>query len=401
MQGWKDFGTLTTIVTDQGSPTDGDLEALKLLPGKANETFGRTEDLVSDGSTLRATIYIKFSQRDTYLNENPIHDFFEIYDNNSATKIGGLYYEGVDVNNNRVGFVDRLGVRTVLDTGPFVANIWYRFDLVWKHLASIAPGLFRNGVFQSSTGFRDVFSTSGPVQYKVAGQIISTPGPGGDTYVPFIAHSIGLPGLVAMQQVQYRHFRVFGYVGVAMVCDEAGSVPGDDLFSGAAENFTDNATTVAGYRPPGIGSPRGGCLVSDRNSPLSGPSGAFAGAAVGFAAKFNYWHDMSTKGSGDLDPWVLYGKVDNDLGTFVVGEFNVPRAPNVKTQVLVLPGDAKFPDVDDFALMGLLHKANTVSTFFMEEMMMTYLVEYPTPPLVQVHVLGDAQVLGDVEAASA
>lgn len=400
IEGWVDVGNEVTIVESEGQPANtGDSHCAKLDQGKATANVLRSIALPDTG-ILKATVAIKFSQRDIYLNENPFHYFFQVWDNAGANRVAALYYEGIAANNNRIGIEDSVGTRTVLDTGPFVADIWYTFDNVFRHLDSTAWFLFRNGVFQASATGMDFFTASGDVEYRVYGQLENgPPGPGGSVHVTFVAHYTD--ATVAAEPLTAKYlFRPDGYYGEA-VCDHEGNTPAPALFTGSGADIADLADTKATYRGTGVSSANGGAWPCDRG--VKGPGGVFPGHDVTpVAVQGCYWTDHATKGGDDDDPHTLIGKANNDLDTFTIVETDIDRGVNVKSQKLLLPGDTGFPDASDFLMLGILERqAVSAGQLGLEETIGEYLVLDTVPPLTQIRCFGDTKVLGETVGAGA
>lgn len=402
IEGWLELGIDVVIVEDEGRPASvGESHAALLVQGKVTENFIRTGDLPESG-IIRSTIAVKFEQRDTYLNENPLHYFCRFLDNSGANQLGALYYEGIDVNNNRIGIEDASGFRTVLDTGPFVAGQWLTLDSLWRHNGSAPWRLFRNGTEKGTVSGGDFFTTAGDIQIKPQGQEDNGPlGPGGRTWCSFVAHYTDVPFPNAAPLYAKFMFRPYNHYGEA-VCDHEGNTPAPALLSGDGSMIWDNATTVAQYRTTGITTAKGGAWPCDRDIDRSGPGGRFSAGTTPVACNGCYWTDHSIKGGDDDDPHTLIGKANNDVDSFTIVETDIARGFNVKSQKLLVPGDTGFPGIDEYAMLGILERQKTMSigTLGLEETLMSYLVLDSPPKLTTVKVLGDTFGLGETVAAA-
>jgi hypothetical protein len=403
MDGWAELGTGITVVEDQGTPTDGETHAAEMVADKVTVNFLRSRSLTDDSSNrVKFITQIKFAQRDTYLNENPRHHFLRVFDNAGATEIGTVYYEGVGVNDNKIGIQDKDGVRTDLATGPFFADRWYEFQLVMQHANSVNATLWIDDTAVGSAISKNFHSTAGDLEFKVQGQIKNAGGPGGSTWCSFAAYAIDAniaPKTAAFAKFM---FRPFAYFDANPVCDRLGVAGGPALTAGTADAFYDNdAATRAGYRAPGGFQPIGGAWACDRNIDVSGAASRFASGTVPRGMLVGAKHDHAVKGASASDPHILYGKANAGVDTFTLSEFDaLPLGPNIYSSKFVLPSDGSFPGINDFVMLGLLHKGLSVTTFFIEEILAGYIVEHPRPPLVQVRMFGDALGLGDAVGAA-
>lgn len=404
MEGWTSQGTDIIVRENQGAPFDsgGSEHATEHPQGKQTENFVRSaEDLSDDGDKIiRSVIAVKFMQRDTYLNATPEHRFFEAAD--AGGTIWALIYDGQSVDDNQIVLRDSNGLWGLFDAGPFVADTWYIFDLIWKHNTSGGMTYWRDKSDVANITGRDFHNADGDIRYKVRGQIDAGDpiGPGGIMYCSYVNHftDAAVASSARCKKYLYRPYNHNGKTA-AVVKRNGTTQPGDTLTGGNGWEKVWNvaADSLAAAYTPAVFGEKSGLVACDKDIDKSGPAGKHPLGTVALVATFCFKYTAATKGGNNQDPLMSYGQGNTDLDTFTIASFNVTRGTNLYWWKHLNPGDTGFPTILQFAMLGFTndsHDFSTVITLSLIECHCTYLVEDRGPPLTQIKMLGTTLLAG-------
>lgn len=375
-------GVNTVSVSSPAPPSGrGGVNCLFLPEGKSNETFIDTDLIsVTTATTVNVTtMWVRFSDISTLDAHNTQEIFFLQAWNSALEWMLSVYSTGVGTHGVRLSSGNTPTVVVFTTDSPFSDDTWHKVSFSWRHADGGPVRLWIDGVFQFShiTDMLNVGGDQGTIRYTVEGQVYgSAPSPPGQ------ATQMNAWGLTHWSDNAEAEVTDYGIVvgrpnrkfGDIPECDEAGNVPGDQLFSGDASNIADDTSAVATLRSSGT--VKGMAWSTDQVGGLAIPNGYFRDGSVAIACQWMIWYN--SPGKGLANEKLIYGRLDGTTYTVATSDI-LPKGPSLKAVAVQEVGGSQFPDIDTgYGVLGLsTSNIESNRNASIEATWIDYIFEYP------------------------